>query len=321
MSNGQPVPTNLPSSYASVPYTEIRISHHPASSAEPTPVLICTLHRPKNNNAFTDIMTDELEHFFGLASIDDRVKCIVMTGHGKMFCAGQDLQQGFKLQGNGKNETDKTHRDGGGRVSLAIHNCTKPTIAAINGHAVGVGITMTLACVMRVVWSKAKIGFVFSQRGVVMEGCSSFFLPRLIGHARTLQLVTTGATIPATAKQLDGLFSDLCDRQEDVLPKALEIADGIASNTSTVSTYMIREMLWRGPSSAEEAHLLESRVMGHMRGSADNDEAVAAFLEKRKAVFTATMQHDSPPVHPWFTPVNTKNPAVANLATTGKPRL
>lgn len=155
----------------------------------------------------------------------------------------------------------------GGRVSLAIHQCTKPTIAAINGHAVGVGITMTLACVMRVVWSKAKIGFVFSQRGVVMEGCSSFFLPRLIGHARTLQLVIPGAVIPATSKQLDGLFSDLCDRQEDVLPKALEVAEGLARDTSTVSTYMIREMMFRGPSSAEEAHLLESRVMGHMRGS------------------------------------------------------
>ncbi|CAK1366208.1 3-hydroxypropionyl-coenzyme A dehydratase [Cercospora beticola] len=321
MSSGQPAPTKLPQHYSSLPYTEIRISHHPSTSPEPTPVLICTLYRPNNNNAFTDIMTDELEHFFGIASIDDRVKCIVLTGHGKIFCAGQDLRQGFKLQGNGKNETDKTHRDGGGRVSLAIHNCTKPTIAAINGHAVGVGITMTLACVMRVVWSKSKIGFVFSQRGVVMEGCSSFFLPRLIGHARTLQLVTTGATIPATAKQLDGLFAEVLDRQEDVLPKALEMAEGIASNTSTVSTFMIREMLYRGVDSAEAAHLLESRIMGHMRGSVDNDEAVAAFLEKRKAVFTATVQKDSPPVHPWFSPVNTKNPAVADPLTAGKPRL
>ena len=338
MSSGQPIPTKLPSSYSDLPYTEIRISHHSTTFS----VLICTLYRPQNSNAFTDIMTDELEHFFSLASIDDRVKCIVLTGHGKIFCAGQDLRQGFKLQGNGKNETDKTHRDGyvivsasfflsrlkcadewfsGGRVSLAIHRCTKPTIAAINGHAIGVGITMTLACVMRVVWSAAKIGFVFSQRGVVMEGCSSFFLPRLIGHARTLQLVTMGATIPASSRQLDGLFSDLCDEQVDVLPKALKLAEGLAAETSTVSTFMMREMLFRGANSAEEAHLLESRVMGHMRGSADNDEAVAAFLEKRKAVFTATVQKDSPPVYPWFSPVDTKNVAVADLAIMEKPKL
>ena len=154
-----------------------------------------------------------------------------------------------------------------------------------------------------------------------MEGCSSFFLPRLIGHARTLQLVTMGATIPASSRQLDGLFSELCDEQVDVLPKALKLAEGLAAETSTVSTFMMREMLFRGANSAEEAHLLESRVMGHMRGSADNDEAVAAFLEKRKAVFTATVQKDSPPVYPWFSPVDTKNVAVADLAIMEKPKL
>lgn len=112
MSNGQVIPTKLPASYADAPYTEIKISHHPASSPTPTPVLICTLYRPGKNNAFTDVMTDEIEHFFGLASIDDRIKCIVMTGHGKMFCAGQDLNQGFRLQSGGKNETERNHRDG-----------------------------------------------------------------------------------------------------------------------------------------------------------------------------------------------------------------
>ena len=101
-----------------------------------------------------------------------------------------------------------------------------------------------------------------------MEGCSSFFLPKLIGAARALQLCVTGSTVPASSRQLDGLFSDLIERQEDVLPRALEVAEGIARDTSTVSTFMIREMVWRGMQSAEEAHLLESRVMGHMRGEA-----------------------------------------------------
>lgn len=175
---------------------------------------------------------------------------------------------GFKLSGNGKNETQSNHRDGGGRGSLAIHNCTKPTIAAINGHAVGVGITMTLPCMLRVAWSKAKIGFVFSQRGLVAEACSSYFLPRLIGHSRALQVAITGNILTADSKAYDGLFSELCDRQEDVLPAALKVAEGIASQTSPVSTWMIREMFYRGPNSAEEAHLLESRVMGAMRTGA-----------------------------------------------------
>jgi enoyl-CoA hydratase/carnithine racemase len=175
---------------------------------------------------------------------------------------------GFKLTGNGKNENEKNHRDGGGRGSLAIHNCSKPTIAAINGHAIGVGITMTLPMAIRIAWSKAKVGFVFSQRGIVAEACSSYFLPRLIGHSRALHLAITGNILPADSKAYDGLFSQLCDKQEDVLPAALKVAEGIASQTSPVSTWMIREMFYRGPNSAEEAHLLESRVMGAMRAGA-----------------------------------------------------
>jgi enoyl-CoA hydratase/carnithine racemase len=162
------------------------------------------------------------------------------------------------------NEKDNS----GGRASLAINACTKPTIAAINGHAVGVGITMTLPCTLRLVWSKAKVGFVFSQRGVIAEACSSFFLPRLIGTSRALQLAITGNVYPAEHKAFDGLFSELVDRQQDVLPKALEYAELLAEKTSTVSTFMIREMFYRGAGSAEEAHLLESRVMANMRGSA-----------------------------------------------------
>lgn len=172
------------------------------------------------------------------------------------------------MVGNGKNENEKNHRDGGGRGSLAIHNCSKPTIAAINGHAIGVGITMTLPMAIRVAWSKAKIGFVFSQRGLIAEACSTYFLPRLIGHSRALKVAITGEIDTADSKAFDGLFSELCDRQEDVLPAALKIAEGIAAKTSPVSTWMIREMFYRGPNSAEEAHLLESRVMGSMRAGA-----------------------------------------------------
>jgi enoyl-CoA hydratase/carnithine racemase len=200
---------------------------------------------------------------------------------------------------------------------------------------------MTLPCTLRLTHANAKIGFVFSQRGVIAEACSSFFLPRLIGTSRALKLAITGEVRPAGDRAFDGLFSEVLDRAEEVLPRALEVAGLLAEKTSSVSTFMIREMFYRGPGSAEEAHLLESRVMGHMRGSAvsdvllsltfmacmlmerlqDNDEAVNAFLQKRSAKFTASMATDAPPVYPWFTPVNTKNPAVADPRTNAKPKL
>ena len=172
-----PKELKLPSSYAALPFEQIRLSHVPESSKEVTPVVVLTLYRPKNYNAFTDKLMREIEHAFELFDVDDRVKCIVITGHGKMFCAGADLDIGFS---HGK-EPIRVHRDGGGRVSLAIHRCRKPTIGAIQGSAVGVGITMTLPMTIRVAYEKAKVGFVFARRGIIMEACSSFFLPKLIG--------------------------------------------------------------------------------------------------------------------------------------------
>lgn len=168
---------DLPSSYAALPFEQIRVSHVPESSKEVTPVVVLTLYRPKNYNAFTEKLMRETENAFELFDVDDRVKCVVIAGHGKMFCAGADLDIGFS---HGK-EPIRDHRDGGGRVSLAIHRCRKPTIGAIHGSAVGVGITMTLPMTIRIAYEKAKVGFVFARRGIIMEACSSFFLPKLIG--------------------------------------------------------------------------------------------------------------------------------------------
>lgn len=168
---------SLPSSYPSLSYKEIRLHHVPDSSEEVTPVIVLELYRPDKYNAFTRTMTQELEHAFTLFDLDDRVKCIVVTGHGRMFCAGADLDIGFRVEAG---ET-RNHRDGGGRVALAISRCKKPVIGAIQGSAVGIGITMTLPMTIRVAWKGAKIGFVFARRGIVMEAASSFFLPRLIG--------------------------------------------------------------------------------------------------------------------------------------------
>lgn len=175
----------LPKAYDELNFDTIRVSHVPETSQEVTPVVLVTLYRPKKYNAFTKQMMRELEHVYTLFDVDDRVKCIVQTGHGKMFCAGADLDTGFV----GAQEATRDHRDGGGRVTLAIHRCRKPTIAAVNGSAVGIGITMTLPMNIRIAYEGAKIGFVFARRGLVMEAASSFYLPRLIGYVLTTDVL------------------------------------------------------------------------------------------------------------------------------------
>jgi enoyl-CoA hydratase/carnithine racemase len=172
------------------------------------------------------------------------------------------------LQGNTvQDECVLTHIDRGGRVTLSIFHCRKPTIGALQGSAVGIGITMTLPMNIRIAYRGAKIGFVFSRRGLVMEACSSYFLPRLVGHSRAMQAITTGATYLAGDKVWDGLFSDLVDSPEAVLPRALEVAEDVVRNTSSVSTYLMKEMMFRDEGSPEGQHLLDSRVIYELFGS------------------------------------------------------
>lgn len=189
-SNPDQIP--LPTSYKDLPFTQIKLSHIPDNSPSPTPIILLTLHRPGKHNAFTETMMTELVHAFTLIDVDPRVKCAIVTGHGRIFCAGADLETAFK----GGEENVREHRDGGGRVTLAIQNCRKPIIAALQGSAVGVGITMTLPMSIRIAYEGAKIGFVFARRGLVMEACSSYYLPRLIGYVVILQfhLLTTELT-------------------------------------------------------------------------------------------------------------------------------
>jgi len=258
----------------------------------------------------------ELEDVFNLFDLDDRVRCVVVTGYGKMFCAGADLESGFK----GGEEIPFEHRDGGGRVALATHRCRKPVIAAINGAAVGIGITMTLPMTIRIAYKDAKIGFVFARRGLIMEACSSFFLPKLIGHSRALHLITTGSTYPASHPLLQNLFSETLATVDGVLPRALEIADEIVKNTSSVSFALMKELIWRGPSSAEATHLLDSRLIYELFSSADNKEGVKAFLEKRPVKFMGSMDKDAPSAWPWWDPIDTNARVKANF-TDGKPRL
>jgi enoyl-CoA hydratase/carnithine racemase len=251
-------------------------------------------------------MCEELENAFHLFDLDPRVRCIVVTGSGRMFCVGADLEVGFGPLRGRDNTHGSEHRDTGGVVSMAIHQCSKPTIFAINGSAVGIGITMTLPGVIRVAYKDAKVGFVFSRRAIVTEAGSSFFLPRLIGSSRALHLITTGSVYPASHPLLANLFSEILPTPEATVSRALELAADIAANTSLVSTKLMREMIYRGADSAEGAHLLDSRVMHGMLGSKDNDEGVNAFLEKRPALFKGMFPEDAPAAYPWWEQPNTR---------------
>jgi len=308
--------SSAPTSYTTLPFRHIRASHVPASSPSPTPTILITLYRPQNHNAFTDLMTTELESLFNLLSLDPRVKSIVVTGHGKIFCAGADLSS---PAADGKpglsytHETPLTHRDGGGRVTLAIHRCTKPVIAAINGSAVGVGITMTLPMNIRIISQRAKVGFVFARRGIVMEAASSYFLPKLIGLSRAMHLITTGSVYPSTSPLFGSLFSEILP-EEQVLPRALEIAADIAKNTSSVSTHLMKNMMWRNPGTAEGAHLLDSKLLYELFEGADKQEGVKSFLEKRDPDFKGNMIDNAPSAYPWWEPVETRAPVTVEEA-------
>ncbi|KAL6829587.1 putative enoyl-CoA hydratase/isomerase [Trichoderma sp. SZMC 28015] len=295
--------SNLPSSYNTFTLPTLQFSHHPASSPTVTPVIILKLHRPAARNAFTQEMATSLIAAFDQLSSDPRVKAIVFTSSdpsNKFFCAGMDFNAG----GQASSSPDQ-HRDEGGQVSLAIHRCTKPVVAALNGSAVGVGITMTLPANIRVASKDAKVGFVFGQRGFCLEACSSFFLPRLIGTAKALHLATTGGVYPAGHKLFDGLFSEVVEADQ-VLPTALKIADEIAANVSMVSATVMKNQIYRAPATPEEAHLVESKMFYSLVRSNDAREGIESFLQKRKPEFKDTIDENAPPGYPWWAAVDVR---------------
>jgi len=172
---------------------------------------------------------------------------------------------------------------------------------------------MTLPMAIRITAKTAKIGFVFGRRGLIMEAASSFFLPRLIGHSRAMNLVTTGLAYQANHKLLDGLFSEVLDSPDQVLPRALELAEDVAKNVSSVSWALMRDLMYRGPPTAEGTHLLDSRLIYELFGSKDNTEGMKSFMEKRDPKFTANMYDDAPETYPWWTPTNIVYPGRGRL--------
>jgi enoyl-CoA hydratase/carnithine racemase len=250
-------------------------------------VLTITLNRPDRLNAFTETMMNELIAAFDASDADDDVRAVIVTGEGRGFCAGADLAKGGEtFDWRERAASGDVPRDGGGRVVLRIYDSLKPVIAAINGPAVGVGITMTLPMDVRLAVHGAKIGFVFASRGIVPEACSSWFLPRLVGISQAMEWVATGRVFDADEAQRGGLVRSV-HAQEDLLPFAHHLAREIAGNTAPVSVALARKLMWRGlgMSHPMHAHQADSRAMFARGQSADAVEGVTSFLEKRPASY------------------------------------
>jgi enoyl-CoA hydratase/carnithine racemase len=268
-------------------------------------IVTLTLNRPEKLNAVTSALIRELLSALDAADADDAVRVVIVTGAGRAFCAGADLSGGaqtFDGARRGRAEADGEHRDGGGLVALRIYDLRKPVIAAINGPAVGFGVTMTLPMDIRIASSAARMGFVFARRGVVPEACSTWFLPRLVGMQRAAEWVYTGRVFDAEEARAGGLVSRVV-APDDLLPTARGLAREIAENTSAVSVALARQMMWKllGADHPMEGHRLDSRGMDWTGRSADAREGVASFLEKRPPRFPLTVSRDMPPYFPWWT--------------------
>jgi enoyl-CoA hydratase/carnithine racemase len=264
-------------------------------------VLTITLDRPDRLNAFTPTMARELIEAFDRSDADDDVRAVIVTGAGRGFCAGADLGGGggtFDWRDRDGGDAG-VPRDGGGQVTLRIFDSLKPVIAAINGPAVGVGITMTLPMDVRIAASGAKIGFVFARRGIVPEACSSWFLPRLVGISQAMEWVATGRVFPAEEALAGGLVSSVHPADE-VLAAAQELAAEIASEAAPVSVALARRLMWTmlGASHPMEAHRADSRAMFSRGRSSDAFECVTAFLEKRPAEFSDRVSDGLPELFP-----------------------
>jgi len=266
-----------------------------------------TLNRPDKLNSFTNRMLKEIIAAFDESDADDNVRAIIVTGSGRAFCAGADLSGGgetFAKGGSDVKAKTGVMRDGGGLVSLRIFESKKPVIGAINGAAVGVGVTMTLPMDIRLASNSSKFGFVFAKRGIVPEAASSWFLPRIVGISQATEWCFTGRMISADEAK-EGRLVRSVHAPEDLMPAARAIAREIAENTAPVSVALSRQMLWRmlGADHPMQAHRVDSRAINSRGASDDAREGVMSFLEKRPANFPVKVSNGLPEVFPeWQDP-------------------
>ena len=261
-----------------------------------------TLNRPERMNAYTTVMRAELIDAFDRVDLDDAVRAVVVTGAGRAFCAGADLQGPDTFNSEVSADmfgddplADGSPRDGGGTVVLRIARCLKPVIGAINGAAVGVGVTMTLPMDVRLAADGAKFGFVFARRGVVTEAASSWYLPRIVGISLAMEWAMTGRVFPAS-EALAGRLISRTHAADELLPAAYALARECAENTSAVAVAAIRRLMYAGLSAETpwQAHAADSRLMAALGAAPDAAEGVASFLEKRPAVFPMSVTKDLP---------------------------
>lgn len=275
-------------------------------------VALVTLNRPEKLNAFNTAMLKELIAVFDRTDADDAVRAVIVTGAGRAFCAGADLSAGpttFDYAARGgadqaaRQGAGGVTRDGGGLVSLRIYESLKPVISAVNGAAVGVGVTMQLPMDIRLASTEARFGFVFARRGMNPEAASSWFLPKLVGVQTALEWCYTGRLVPAAEALERGLVRSV-HPPEALLPAAKALAREIADNAAPVSVALTRQLIWRmaGAAHPMEAHRADSRGIQARGASADAREGVGAFLEKRPAAFPDRVSADLPDIWPDWTP-------------------
>jgi enoyl-CoA hydratase/carnithine racemase len=268
-----------------------------------------TLHRPENLNAFTPQMRDELVAAFDETDADDAVRVVIVTGSGRAFCAGADLSMGgktFDYAARNESAREETrvggvYRDGGGIATLRIFKSLKPVIGAINGAAVGIGVTLQLPMDMRLASTDARFGFVFARRGITPEAASSWFLSRLVGMQTALEWCFTGRVFSAHEALQRGLVRSV-HAPAELLPAARALAHEIADNTAPVSVALTRQLLWRmaGAEHPMQAHRVDSRAIQARGQSADAREGVSSFLEKRAPVYPNKVSSDMPAFFPWW---------------------
>src|SRR3984893_4231945 len=277
-------------------------------------ILTITLNRPDKLNAFTATMQRELIDAFDVADKDDNIRAIIVTGAGRGFCAGADLSSGadtfdrdakrgpVKRLADGRVDySDPNARDGGGQVTLRIFKCLKPVIAAVNGPAVGIGVTIQLAMDIRIACESARFGFVFSQPAFPPEAAASWFLPRIVGISQALEWCYTGRVFPAQEALAGRLVSKVVPADE-LLPAARALARENAANTAPGPVARIRQRMGRmlGADDPMEAHKVDSRGIYARGRSEDVKEGVVSFLEKRPAQFKNKVSADMPDYFPWW---------------------
>ena len=265
--------------------------------------LIIYLSREERMNAFTLTMQQEIVKVLDDAEANDDIKAIIFTGDGKAYCAGADLSSGGDTFDNrkGREKTNDVVRDSGGLLTLRLFKCKKPLIAAVNGAAVGIGATMLLPMDTRICSDQARFGFVFAKRGIVPEAASSWFLPRLIGINKALELCYTGKVISAEEAKEIRLVSEILN-QDKLIERALEIAKEFTAESSQISIALTRQMMWRmlGADDPMEAHKIDSRAVFELGQSGEAIEGVNSFLEKRPPSFPGKVSKDMPSFFPWW---------------------